>query len=52
MLAAYTSLGAESSHLITSSCMAAPTALAFAKMFYPETKQTKTSSDTIVHYKR
>lgn len=48
VLAAYISYGAEASHLITSSVMAAPAALAFSKLFYPETEQTKTKADQMV----
>lgn len=48
VLAAYISYGAEASHLITSSVMAAPATLAFSKLFYPETEETKTKSDQMV----
>lgn len=48
VLAAYVSFGAEASHLVTSSVMAAPAALGFAKLFYPETEESKTKSDNIV----
>lgn len=41
-LAAYVSYGAEASHLITSSVMAAPATLCFAKLFYPETESSQT----------
>lgn len=47
VLAAYISYGAEASHLITSSVMAAPAALAFSKLFYPEEEESKTKSDNI-----
>ena len=47
VLAAYVSFGAEPAHLITSSVMAAPAALAFAKIMYPETDVSQTTSDNI-----
>lgn len=47
VLAAYISYGAEASHLITSSVMAAPAALAFSKLFFPEEEESKTKSDNI-----
>lgn len=47
VLAAYISYGAEASHLITSTVMAAPATLAFAKLIYPETEVSRTSSNTI-----
>ncbi|XP_053684985.1 sodium/nucleoside cotransporter 1 [Sabethes cyaneus] len=47
VLAAYISFGAEPAHLITASVMAAPAALCFAKLIYPETEESKTRSDNI-----
>uniref|UniRef100_A0A182P5K3 Sodium/nucleoside cotransporter n=1 Tax=Anopheles epiroticus TaxID=199890 RepID=A0A182P5K3_9DIPT len=47
VLAAYISFGANPAHLITASVMAAPGALCFAKMIYPETEESKTRSDNI-----
>lgn len=47
VLAAYISYGAEPAHLVTSSVMAAPAALCFAKLFYPETEESKTNADNI-----
>lgn len=47
VLAAYISYGAEPAHLITSSVMAAPAALCFSKLFYPETEESKTRSDNL-----
>jgi len=43
VMAAYISLGISGSHLITASVMSAPAALAYAKLFYPETQKSKTS---------
>jgi len=43
VMAAYISLGISGSHLITASVMSAPAALAYAKLFYPETEKTKTA---------
>lgn len=48
VLAAYISYGAEPAHLITSSVMAAPAALCFSKLFYPETEESKTKSNNMV----
>lgn len=48
VLAAYVSFGVSSAHLISASVMSAPAALAFAKLFYPETEKTKTRADNIV----
>uniref|UniRef100_A0A182WKL5 Sodium/nucleoside cotransporter n=1 Tax=Anopheles minimus TaxID=112268 RepID=A0A182WKL5_9DIPT len=47
VLAAYISFGANPAHLVTASVMAAPGALCFAKMIYPETEESKTRSDNI-----
>lgn len=44
VLAAYMNFGAEASHLITSSVMAAPATLAFSKLIYPETEVSQTTS--------
>ena len=43
VLAAYISFGIEASKLISASVMAAPAALAFSKLFYPETEKSKTT---------
>jgi pyrimidine nucleoside transport protein len=47
VLAAYISFGADPAHLITASVMAAPATLAFTKLIYPETEESKTSSSNI-----
>lgn len=47
VLAAYISYGAEPAHLVTSSVMAAPATLCFAKLFYPETEESKTNAKNI-----
>ncbi|XP_069963882.1 uncharacterized transporter YutK isoform X3 [Bactrocera oleae] len=47
VLAAYLSFGASAAHLITSSVMAAPAALAFSKLYMPETEDSQTSSKNI-----
>ncbi|CAL4128152.1 unnamed protein product [Meganyctiphanes norvegica] len=44
VLAAYISFGVKPAHLISASVMNAPAALAFSKLFYPETKKSKTSA--------
>ena len=47
VLAAYISFGIEASHLLSASVMSAPAALAFSKLFYPETKKSKTTADIL-----
>ncbi|XP_023322440.1 solute carrier family 28 member 3 [Eurytemora carolleeae] len=47
-MAAYISFGVSASHLLTASVMSAPAALAYAKLFYPETKKSKTTFDHVV----
>lgn len=43
VLAAYINFGVDPVYLISASVMNAPAALAFSKLFYPETRKTKTS---------
>ncbi|XP_067141660.1 solute carrier family 28 member 3-like [Centruroides vittatus] len=43
VMAAYISFGVNATHLLSASVMSAPAALSFAKLFYPETEETKTS---------
>lgn len=47
VLAAYINFGVDPVHLISASVMNAPAALAFSKLFYPETEETKTNADNI-----
>ena len=47
VLAAYISFGIDASHLLSASVMSAPAALAFAKLFYPETKKSKTTAESL-----
>ncbi|XP_066975382.1 uncharacterized transporter HI_0519-like [Macrobrachium rosenbergii] len=47
VLAAYISFGVDPTHLLSASVMSAPAALAFAKLFYPETKVSKTGVNDI-----
>lgn len=47
VLAAYISYGAEPQHLITASVMAAPGALFYSKLFYPEKEQSLTETGNI-----
>ena len=51
VLAAYTSFGIDASHLLSASVMSAPAALAFSKLFYPETKKSKTTADSLPEIK-
>merc|ERR1711971_174241 len=48
VLAAYISFGVSSAHLVSASVMSAPAALAFSKLFYPETEVSKSKSENIV----
>jgi len=41
VLAAYIGFGINPAQLISASVMAAPTALAFSKLFYPETEKSR-----------
>jgi len=47
VLAAYISFGISASHLLSASVMSAPAALAYSKLFYPETKKSKTTADNL-----
>ncbi|XP_014208391.1 solute carrier family 28 member 3-like [Copidosoma floridanum] len=47
VLAAYINYGADPAHLITASVMAAPAALCFSKLFYPETEKSVTTFKNI-----
>jgi len=47
VLAAYISFGISASHLLSASVMSAPAALAYAKLFYPETKKSKTTAENL-----
>ncbi|XP_071825838.1 solute carrier family 28 member 3-like isoform X3 [Apostichopus japonicus] len=44
VLGAYISFGISPSHLLSASVMSAPAALAISKLFYPETKKSKTKN--------
>lgn len=58
VLAAYISFGISASQLLSASVMAAPAALALAKLFYPETEKSQTKAGDIkvpkgsVHFSR
>lgn len=47
VLGAYIGFGVSASHLLSASVMSAPAALAYAKLFYPETKKSKTTAKDI-----
>lgn len=47
VLAAYINFGINASHLLTASVMAAPAALAFSKLVYPETEDSQTQVENI-----
>ncbi|XP_022256038.1 sodium/nucleoside cotransporter 2-like [Limulus polyphemus] len=49
VLALYINIfGVSASHLLSASVMSAPAALAYSKLFYPETEQSKTKAHDIV----
>ena len=48
VLAAYINFGISASHLLSASVMSAPAALAYSKLFYPETEESRTKVDHIV----
>jgi pyrimidine nucleoside transport protein len=52
VLAAYISFGAQPAHILTASIMSAPAALCVAKLLFPETEQSKTTTDNIVVHRR
>jgi pyrimidine nucleoside transport protein len=47
VLAAYISFGAQPAHILTASIMSAPAALCMAKLLFPETEQSKTTTENI-----
>ena len=47
MLAAFVSFGIQAPLLLTASVMAAPAALAWSKLVYPETEKSRTKSGNI-----
>lgn len=47
LLGAYTSMGVDPRYVVTASIMAAPASLCFAKLLYPETVPSKTTSKEI-----
>lgn len=47
VLSAYISFGISASHLLSASVMSAPAALAFAKLFYPESEESHTKAEDI-----
>lgn len=46
-MALYMLFGADPKHLITASLMAAPASLCYSKLIYPESEESKTSSENI-----
>ena len=46
-MAAYITFGVSPAHLLSASVMSAPAALAYGKLFYPETEQSLTSDEDI-----
>ncbi len=51
VLGAYISFGVDPFHLLSASMMSAPAALAYAKILYPETKQSVTNSKDVYKFK-
>ena len=50
VLAAFINFGIDPALLISASVMAAPAALGFSKLFYPETEKSKVTSLYVIHY--
>ena len=48
VLTAYVSFGISAANLLTASVMSAPAALAFSKLFYPESEKSRTKADDVV----
>ena len=44
VMAAYINFGVNASNLLAASVMAAPSALGYSKLFYPETEESRTSA--------
>lgn len=47
-MAAYIAFGVDPAHLISATLMSAPASLCYAKLFYPETEESKNTVDNIV----
>jgi pyrimidine nucleoside transport protein len=47
VMAAYILLGVPANHLLSASVMSAPAALAVSKLFYPETKKSRTTAEDV-----
>jgi len=47
VLAAFISFGISASHLLSASVMSAPAALAFSKLFYPESEKSQTKAGDV-----
>nr|CAH0104896.1 unnamed protein product [Daphnia galeata] len=47
VLAAFISFGISASHLLSASVMSAPAALAYSKLFYPESEKSQTKADDV-----
>lgn len=52
VFAAYLGYGVPANHLLSASVMSAPAALAIAKLFYPETEKSKTTSKDVATMER
>ena len=50
VLAAFINFGIDPALLISASVMAAPAALGFSKLFYPETEKSKVTSPYFIDY--
>jgi len=49
VMAAYISFGVKADSLLAASVMAAPCALALSKLMYPETEESRTTTEKIKH---
>ncbi|KAH3721345.1 hypothetical protein DPMN_064267 [Dreissena polymorpha] len=52
VMAAYINMGVPPNHLLSASVMSAPAALAMAKLFWPETKKSKTRAEDVYNVKK
>ena len=48
VMAAYIAFGVDPAHLIAATLMSAPASLCYAKLWYPETEQSRNTVDNIV----
>ncbi|KAK3588023.1 hypothetical protein CHS0354_012069 [Potamilus streckersoni] len=52
VMAAYILMGVPANHLLSASVMSAPAALAMSKLFYPETKKSKSRAENVYNMEK